>query len=266
MCAPCREAFRGALILLDEGAISRAGFNGPYMESERQAGFVNFGTSHVMKLLGGGEGSQRLSWYQKWQVHLFPRPEALAGTVHNTLNGELSSPIHESLLENNELLDKVWALNQEQNANGEGTHLLSQVSNRRNPPKKSLNHSKGMISVISALALRSVITLAREKESTQSRLKMQATVPKGNPGVDNEENIWSELCVVQTKMPPILCTLKSSPNMCSYQQPNTKQIVPTIICDLLLGQAGRDGSPAHPSYPAGHAVQNGAFATLLKAR
>lgn len=24
------------------------------------------------------------------------------------------------------------------------------------------------------------------------------------------------------------------------------------------------GSPAHPSYPAGHAVSNGAFATVLK--
>ncbi|CAN0378458.1 unnamed protein product, partial [Scytosiphon promiscuus] len=30
------------------------------------------------------------------------------------------------------------------------------------------------------------------------------------------------------------------------------------------GQAVREGSPSHPSYPAGHAVQNGAFATVLK--
>lgn len=26
----------------------------------------------------------------------------------------------------------------------------------------------------------------------------------------------------------------------------------------------KEGSPAHPSYPAGHAVSNGAFATVLK--
>lgn len=31
-------------------------------------------------------------------------------------------------------------------------------------------------------------------------------------------------------------------------------------------QATAGGSPAHPSYPAGHAVQNGAFATVLKVR
>ncbi|CAM9946009.1 unnamed protein product, partial [Sphacelaria rigidula] len=33
---------------------------------------------------------------------------------------------------------------------------------------------------------------------------------------------------------------------------------------LLKYQASNRGSPAHPSYPAGHATQNGAFATILK--
>ncbi|CAN0355471.1 unnamed protein product [Scytosiphon promiscuus] len=33
----------------------------------------------------------------------------------------------------------------------------------------------------------------------------------------------------------------------------------------LLSQAVKEGSPTHPSYPAGHAVQNGAYATVLKA-
>ncbi|CAN0440323.1 unnamed protein product, partial [Laminaria digitata] len=32
----------------------------------------------------------------------------------------------------------------------------------------------------------------------------------------------------------------------------------------LVGQATAGGSPSHPSYPAGHAVQNGAYATVLK--
>lgn len=35
---------------------------------------------------------------------------------------------------------------------------------------------------------------------------------------------------------------------------------------LGVGQATKGGSPAHPSYPAGHAVQNGAYATVLKVR
>lgn len=34
-------------------------------------------------------------------------------------------------------------------------------------------------------------------------------------------------------------------------------------CALFL-QTVREGSPTHPSYPSGHAVQNGAFSTLLK--
>ncbi|CAN0498795.1 unnamed protein product, partial [Scytosiphon promiscuus] len=69
-----REAFRGALILLAEGAIS-GGANGPYATSSRQRGFVGFGVSHLMRILGTSESSQRASWYQKWNVHLFARPE-----------------------------------------------------------------------------------------------------------------------------------------------------------------------------------------------
>lgn len=70
-----REAYRAALILINDGAISRAGFNGPYEESGRQVGFVNYGISHVMRLVGTGERAQRSSWYQKWNVHMFARPE-----------------------------------------------------------------------------------------------------------------------------------------------------------------------------------------------
>lgn len=69
------EAFRAALILLDEDALSRKGFNGPYAHSSRQKGFVTFGVSHIMKILGSVETAQRAAWYQKWNVHLFARPE-----------------------------------------------------------------------------------------------------------------------------------------------------------------------------------------------
>ncbi|CAN0357337.1 unnamed protein product, partial [Scytosiphon promiscuus] len=68
------EAFRGALVLLAEGAITD-GENGPYAASSRQRGFIGFGVSHLMRILGGGEAAQRSSWYQKWNVHLFARPE-----------------------------------------------------------------------------------------------------------------------------------------------------------------------------------------------
>lgn len=70
-----REAFRGALVLMDQGAISRGGLNGPYAESTRQVGFVEFGASHVMRAFASLEIAQSSSWYQKWNVHLFARPE-----------------------------------------------------------------------------------------------------------------------------------------------------------------------------------------------
>ena len=121
------EAFRGAFVLMEQGAISRPGFNGPYIESSRQAGFVTYGISNVMRLLADAEVSMIPSWYQKWQVNNLARPEALAGTVHNTLLGFLDAPIDRSLLDNTELLDRVAAANAAQNFDGSETFLLAQA-------------------------------------------------------------------------------------------------------------------------------------------
>ncbi|CAN0521767.1 unnamed protein product, partial [Laminaria digitata] len=61
-------AYRAALILVEEGAIDRDGFNGPYADSTRQKGFINFGVSHVMRIVGTAELAMRSAWYQKWNV------------------------------------------------------------------------------------------------------------------------------------------------------------------------------------------------------
>ncbi|CAN0146901.1 unnamed protein product [Scytosiphon promiscuus] len=153
------EAFRGALVLMDQGAFSRGGANGPYADSTRQRGFVDFGVSHLMKTFASLELSQKSSWYQKWNVHLFARPEAVAGTLHNVMNGLLDVELDASLVDNEELLGRVAAHNAVQN-------------------------------------------------------EMRIGIPQET---------------------------------------------------YLLSQATAGGSPAHPSYPAGHAVQNGAFGTVLKA-
>ncbi|CAM9447778.1 unnamed protein product [Laminaria digitata] len=94
------EAHRAALVLLQQGAISPAGFNGPYAGSSRQVGFVNYGVSHLMRLVGTAELSQKSAWYQKWNVHMFARPEAVCGTIHNVLFGKLDVDFHPSLLKN----------------------------------------------------------------------------------------------------------------------------------------------------------------------
>ena len=38
----------------------------------------------------------------------------------------------------------------------------------------------------------------------------------------------------------------------------------TVVANTVALQSTPEGSPAHPSYPSGHSVQNGAFATVLK--
>ena len=89
----CREAFRAALVLLAEGAISAPGVNGPYVDSTRQVGFVNFGVSHLLKILGAAEFSQRSSWYQKWNVHMFARPEVITRVYRITQDRSTCSRI-----------------------------------------------------------------------------------------------------------------------------------------------------------------------------
>ena len=49
-------------------------------------------------------------------------------------------------------------------------------------------------------------------------------------------------------------------SICAHNYPNCSGIT------YLVPQAVNEGSPTHPSYPSGHAVQNGAFATVLKVR
>ncbi|CAN0441852.1 unnamed protein product [Ascophyllum nodosum] len=119
------EAYRGALILLELDAFNRAGVNGPFIDSDRQSGFVNFGTSHYFRLIGAAELAQRASWYQKWQVHRFARPEALGGTLHLTIKGELDAAFDISLLENDELLKRVAEINAAQNPNAEAIQVGS---------------------------------------------------------------------------------------------------------------------------------------------
>jgi hypothetical protein len=60
-------------------------------------------------------------------VHRFARPEALGGTLHNTITGDLDADFDISLLENDELLKRVAEINAAQNPNNEVTYLLPQV-------------------------------------------------------------------------------------------------------------------------------------------
>lgn len=83
----------------------------------------------------------RVSWYQKWRVHLYARPEALGGVLHNTLVGNMTSTLHASLLDNHELLSRVAYSNSMQNEDGEATYLLPMVIDAPPSPPYTLSLS-----------------------------------------------------------------------------------------------------------------------------
>ena len=126
--------FRAYLIL--QAFIPFAGHPGldanhPYRTSTRQSGFATFGTAHVSEMLASVGKSERHTWYQKWQVHRFLRPEAYGGLVHRVVADGATYPIHSDLLNDSDLLQRVFnhnaARNQARGFGPVGTYLLPQM-------------------------------------------------------------------------------------------------------------------------------------------
>lgn len=104
--------------------------NHPYQNSSRQAAFATFGRAHITELLAEAGKSERPTWYQKWQVHRFLRPEAYGGLVHRVLADGADYPVHEDLLNETDLMQRVFDANAARNAErglGGGTYLLPQM-------------------------------------------------------------------------------------------------------------------------------------------
>ena len=99
----------------------------PYKARPRQGGFATFGLAHLLDLVGHAHKSERHTWYQKWNVHRYQRPEAFGGRVHNHVTGAASYPIHADLL-SSPVLPLVFALNRQTNQArlgiDEGSYLL----------------------------------------------------------------------------------------------------------------------------------------------
>jgi hypothetical protein len=122
--------FRAAQILstLDDGDPSPADPGNPYAGSTRQSGFATFGTAHLLMLVGSANKAERHTWYQKWNMHRFLRPEAFSGRVHNVRTGAADYPVHQRLLDS-PVLDRVFDYNQRVNrrrdiGGGGGSYLL----------------------------------------------------------------------------------------------------------------------------------------------
>lgn len=119
--------FRASLILSRFGPEAVDPAN-PYASSRTQSGFATFGIAHLLGLVGRAHEAERHTWYNKWQVHRFLRPEVFAGRVHNVRTGAASYPVHSRLL-GSPVLDRIFAYNQAVNGRrglggGTGSYLL----------------------------------------------------------------------------------------------------------------------------------------------
>ena len=108
------QYFRALIILSTLGNAFVDDAN-PYKTSTRQSGFATFGLAQATELEGMVHKSERHTWYQKWFVHRFLRPEAGGGRVHNARTGAAAYPIHSDLLDDDDLLDRVFEYNRQRN-------------------------------------------------------------------------------------------------------------------------------------------------------
>ena len=86
----------------------------PYNNLSRQGGFATFGLAHLNNLIGSVHKGERHTWYHKWFVHRYPRPDGALGLVDNHLQGRANYPIHADLL-NSPVLPLIANYNQHLN-------------------------------------------------------------------------------------------------------------------------------------------------------
>jgi hypothetical protein len=133
------QYFRAANIASGFGGAANDAAN-PYLSRPRQGGFATFGLAHLLDLVGHAHKAERHTWYQKWNVHRFLRPEAFGGRVHNHVTGATSYPIHSDLL-NSPVLPLIFEHNRQQNLArlglDEGSYLLPLMFRRGGPAHPS---------------------------------------------------------------------------------------------------------------------------------
>lgn len=88
---------QACLIMLEQGTRVDPGL--PLADSKVQDGFVQCGGPHILSLVTEvATRALKGVWYQKWFIHHRLRPEAYAGTVHNSLTRAASYPLHPDVL------------------------------------------------------------------------------------------------------------------------------------------------------------------------
>jgi hypothetical protein len=92
------QAFLGAALMLFKMSAPIDG-GVPYDYSISQSGFVTFGPSDILHLVGVvANVALKAAWFQKWRLHMRIRPEEYGGRVQKQLSGTASYPLHLDLL------------------------------------------------------------------------------------------------------------------------------------------------------------------------
>lgn len=134
------QYFKAALIILFTFGNAALDDANPYKTSSRQGGFSSLGFAHILNLVGQVHKSERHTWYQKWFVHRFLRPEAFGGRVHNRVIGAADYPISQELLDS-PVLPLIHDYNRDQNLArlgiDEGSFLLPLIFRRGGPTHPS---------------------------------------------------------------------------------------------------------------------------------
>lgn len=133
------QAYFTALLLLGTiGAPLNPG--NPYLGSTTENGFGTFGGPDFVATLGDvATKALNAVWYQKWFVHLRPRPEAIGGIVHLIKTGQQAEA---DVTLSNVILNSTGL---QQSFNKYGTWLLSQAFPEGSPTHPSYPTGHGAV-------------------------------------------------------------------------------------------------------------------------
>jgi hypothetical protein len=138
--------FRAILVLNELGFSSFSPLTldpgNPYRQARNQIGFASLGFCELAELIGLATQGERHTWYQKWNMHRWLRPEAMGGRVHNVRTGRANYPLHPQLI-NSPVLEHIFRYNHQVNQrrfgrDGTGSYLLPILAPRGSPAHPSL--------------------------------------------------------------------------------------------------------------------------------
>ncbi len=163
----------------------------PYRASTRQGAFATFGMAHLIELLGKVHKSERATWYHKWYVHRYLRPDAAGGRVQHVMSGAADYPLHSDLFDISTVLPVIFETNRQINLTrlglDEGSWFLPQMLNVGTPNHPSFpaghSHTAGAcVTLLKAWFVENLV-IPNPKKPTPDGTALEDYIP----GVDGPE-------------------------------------------------------------------------------